>query len=263
VGGTSLSALRVVDLFLECCSAIHRGDLIRRESRQDKEFHFQNWFERRLHDIPVLYDPPGRNTYPDFRLVESLEGYEVKALAYPGREADFDSNSQIPSGTHNGRSIFYVFGRYPKDPGEDEYPVVDLVLCHGDFLNADSNYVHKNEHIKGFGSYGDIMIRDRKMYVVPTPFALTQGTTGQCTLILPAGEHADSRVDHVGDLVRIETSQLVVGYRFDLRTNKLTPDTVPNPSAGEQHRFVAYRGKGSGGPPVSMRESVSRVKKAL
>jgi hypothetical protein len=40
---------------------------------------------------------------------------------------------------------------------------VDLVLCRGDFLNADHNYVHKNKSIRGFGSYGDIMIRDRKM----------------------------------------------------------------------------------------------------
>jgi|SRR5829696_8936912 len=28
----------------------------------------------------------------------------------------------------------------------------------------------------GFGSYGDILVRDRKMYVAPTPFALAEGT---------------------------------------------------------------------------------------
>ena len=43
--------------------------------------------------------------------------------------------------------------------------MLDLVVCHGDFLNADHDYVHKNKSVKGFGSYGDIMIRDRKMYV--------------------------------------------------------------------------------------------------
>ena len=47
-------------------------------------------------------------------MVEHTEGYEVKGLAYPGREANFDSNSQVPSGLHNGRTIFYVFGRYPR-----------------------------------------------------------------------------------------------------------------------------------------------------
>ena len=48
--------------------------------------------------------------------------------------------------------------------------MLDLVVCRGDFLNADHTYVHKNKSVKGFGSYGDIMIRDRKMYVAPTPF---------------------------------------------------------------------------------------------
>jgi hypothetical protein len=61
-----------------------------------------------------------------------------------------------------------------------------LVICHGDFLNADHEYVHKNRSIKGFGSYGDIMIRDRKMYVAPTPFGLVTGVAHTQTLILPS-----------------------------------------------------------------------------
>jgi hypothetical protein len=40
----------------------------------------------------------------------------------------------MPSGYHNGRTIYYAFGRYPKDPDEDEYPVIDFVFCHGDFI---------------------------------------------------------------------------------------------------------------------------------
>ena len=140
---------RCVDVFLACDEAIQRGILVRRASPQDKEFHFQDWLSSRLKDLGVRYDPPARNTYPDFRLVEIPEGDEVKGLAYPGREATYDSNSQVPSGFHNGRTIFYVFGRYPKDPEGDEYPVIDLVLCHGDFLNADHDYVHKNKSIRG------------------------------------------------------------------------------------------------------------------
>ena len=65
-----------------------------------------------------------------------------------------------------------MFGRYPQDPDGKRYPVLDLVLCHGRFLNADNTYVHKNKSFRGFGSYGDILVRDRKMYVAPTPFAL-------------------------------------------------------------------------------------------
>lgn len=105
---------------------------------------------------------------------------------------NYDANSQMPTGRHNGRSIFYVFGRYPADlepypdhGGGRRYPVIDLVMCHGSFLNADHEYVHKNKSVKGFGTYGDVLIRDRKMYVAPTPFALTEGTTGLMTLIVP------------------------------------------------------------------------------
>ena len=97
-------------------------------------------------------------------MVKSTEGYELKGLAYPGRDTNFDSNSQVPTGLHNGRDIYYVFGRYPKNPDGNSYPVIDLVICHGDFLNIDHEYTHENKSVKGFGGYGDIMIRDRKMY---------------------------------------------------------------------------------------------------
>jgi hypothetical protein len=125
--------------------------------------------------------------------------------------------------------------------GRRQYPVVDFVLCHGDFLNADHNYVHKNKSVKGFGTYGDIMIRDRKMYVAPTPFALTKGTTGLMTLILPESFAPDPRFREVGRLSRVEADTLIVGYSFDLRTNELNAEDIPNPRAGTEHRFIAHR----------------------
>lgn len=142
-----------------------------------------------------------------------------------------------------------MFGRYPADltpypaqaNGHRQYPVIDLVICHGDFLNADHNYVHKNKSIRGFGTYGDIMIRDRKMYVAPTPFSLVEGTTGLMTLIVPETMGTDPRFREVGRLTRVECDTLVVGYNFDLRTNVLNADRIPNPSAGTEHRFIAYR----------------------
>ena len=244
----------VVDVFIACHEAVRSGILVHRATRQDKEFHFQDWFADRLRTLQIDFDTPGRNAYPDFRLVRTAEGYEVKGLAYPGREATYDSNSQVPTGYHNGREVFYVFGRYPADPEGNDYPVIDLVICHGDFLNADHEYVHENKSIKGFGSYGDIMIRDRKMYVAPTPFILTDGTTGQVTLILPESTQVDgTRLAAVGDLTRTECDNLVVGYTFDLQTNELTPQTVRNPHAGQQHRFIAYRPQNQRGPNVSMR----------
>jgi hypothetical protein len=247
-------------VFEKSVSAVQAGELIESVSAKDKEFHFQNWFERRLGEVGVHFEGSGRNSYPDFSLVEVTEGYEVKGLAWPGRERDYDSNSQVPTGHHNGRQIYYVFGRYPADlsdypdqgGGRRKYPVVDLVLCHGDFLNADHEYVHKNRSVKGFGTYGDIMIRDRKMYVAPTPFALVEGTTGLMTLIVPEGLEPEPSFQEVGRLIRTETDSLVVGYTFDLRKNDLKSEKVANPSAGRKHHFVAYRLTSQSNKPVSM-----------
>ena len=74
----------VCTVFRECVRAMRDGTLIHREGQHDKEFHFQNWLKSRLDGIGENYDEPGRNTYPDFRLVRHAEGYEVKGLAYPG-----------------------------------------------------------------------------------------------------------------------------------------------------------------------------------
>lgn len=248
------------DIFEQCVLAKESGELIASVSAKDKEFHFQNWFQKRLLNLAFHFEGSGRNTYPDFSLVEYTEGYEVKGLAWPGRERDYDSNSQVPTGLHNGRQIFYVFGRYPADlspyseqgNGGKQYPLVDFVLCHGDFLNADHNYVHKNKSVKGFGTYGDIMIRDRKMYVAPTPFALTEGTTGLMTLIVPERIAPDPRFHEVGRLSRIESQTLVVAYTFDLRTNELVAERVPNPKAGTEHTFIAYRLKSQTDKKVAM-----------
>ncbi|MGO8698525.1 MAG: hypothetical protein ACLQVY_12485 [Limisphaerales bacterium] len=244
-----------LEVFVRCAEAIRTSKLIDRESRQDKEFHFQNWFKARLGETTLNFELGGRNTYPDFRLVASTDGFEVKGLAYPGREANYDANSQVPSGNHNGRTIFYVFGRYPAQPDGDSYPVLDLVICHGDFLDADHDYVHKNKSVKGFGSYGDIMIRDRKMYVAPTPFGLTTGTAHNQTLILPADFPTDSRFRPVGNLLRREADKLIVGYACDLRTNTLKPESVNNPAAGKEHKFVARRLTSSTADAVAMRSA--------
>jgi hypothetical protein len=243
-------------IFRRCVGAIRQGALIQRVSSTDKEFHFQNWFKTRLEEMDRNFEVGGRNSYPDFRMVKTTDGYELKGLAYPGRDASFDSNSQAPSGFHNGRRIYYVFGRYPKAPDGDTYPVLDLVLCHGDFLNADHEYKHENKSVKGFGSYGDILIRDRKMYVVPTPFRLVQGVAHQQTLILPAEmKPSKSEKTHfieVGTLCRREAGELIVGYSFDLQTNDLIPQKVTNTDAGREHLFRAWRVKGSPVDRVAM-----------
>lgn len=244
-------------VYKRCVQAIGSHVFIRRVSAQDKEFHFQNWFEGRLKETGLNFERGGRNSYPDFRMVKSTDGYEVKGLAYPGREASFDSNSQVPSGSHNGRTIYYVFGRYPKESDGDSYPVIDLVICHGDFLNADHEYVHRNKSVRAFGSYGDILIRDRKMYVVPTPFNLVEGTAHHRTLILPKEAHLSNEFISVGEIVRCEAENLVVGYSFDLKSNEIKTKTVPNPDNGREHKFTAWRLKGDSPSKVSLREETT------
>jgi len=254
--------MTVLNIFTACVNAIRKGQLIVRESAQDKEFHFQNWFKSRLVETDLNFEQGGRNSYPDFRLVKFQDGYEIKGLAYPGRDASFDSNSQVPAGFHNGRNIYYVFGRYPSKPDGSQYPVLDLVICHGDFLNADHDYKHKNKSVKGFGTYGDVMIRDRKMYVLPTPFHLVTGTAHQHTLILPASMQAGNEFMLVGDLTRVESEELVVGYSFDLKTNELNPKKIKNPASGRRHAFRAWRLKGAKADGVTMR-SLDAVKRDL
>ncbi len=240
-------------VFSRCVEAVLHGSLIKRESRTDKEYHFQNWFKARLKKTGLNFEAGGRNSYPDFRMVASPEGFELKGLAYPGRDASFDSNSQVPTGFHNGRTVYYVFGRYPKKPDGNSYPVLDLVICHGDFLNADHKYTHKNKSVRGFGSYGDILIRDRKMYVVPTPFHLVEGVAHRQTLILPTDATPGAEFFEVGDLRRREAAELIVGYSFDLQTNELIPKKLPNPGAGTEHGFRAWRLNGSAADRVAMR----------
>lgn len=246
------NSVQAVKVFCECVHAIRTKKLIHRESSQDKEFHFQNWIRDRLKGTRLAFEMGGRNSYPDFRLVAYTIGFEVKGLAYPGRELNYDCNSQVPTGSHNGRDIYYIFGRYPSEPDGNTYPLLDLVVCQGDFLNADHDYVHKNKSVKGFGSYGDIMIRDRKMYVAPTPFGLASGLAHAETLILPADVSLAKDMECVGSLLRIETADLIVGYSFDLQTNTIIPRTIPNPSKGRPHRFRAWRLADSPGESVAL-----------
>jgi hypothetical protein len=121
------------------------------------------------------------------------------------------------------------------------------VVCHGSFLNANTEYVHKNKSFRGFGSYGDILVRDRKMYVVPTPFALVSGAAGLATLIVSDDfkPQSDALVQ-VGELDRVEADEVIVSYEFNLQTNEMVTHKASNPNAGRVHCFRAYRSRGAG-----------------
>ena len=81
------SVTPIIEVFILCVEAIQAKKLIKRVSASDKEFHFQNWFAARLKETKLNFETGSRNSYPDFRLVAFAEGFEVKGLAYPGREA--------------------------------------------------------------------------------------------------------------------------------------------------------------------------------
>jgi hypothetical protein len=202
----------------------------------------------------------GRNGYPDFVLGDLAEGYELKGLALPGRKT-IDSNSRFPQPVHRGRQIYYVFGRYPQTL-DLQLGLSDLLICHASFINAQTGDP-KNRSFLGYGSYGDLLVRDRKMYVFPLPFYTASGTPGNRTLILPAGTATDERVECMGELIRHEVDRLLVAYSFDFRTNSLTPEFTENPRAGQAHAFRAYRVRGQEGDPVTLVDARAALAEAL
>ena len=146
-----------------------------------------------------------------------------------------------------------MFG--PAKPDGNRYSVLDLVVCHGGFLNANDTYVHKNRSFRGFGSYGDIIVHDRKMYVAPTPFALAEGTAHRRTLILPVEHRVDDDLAKFGALVRCEVKKVVTAYSFDLLANEIETKLVDNLNADQEHVFKAYRVLGDPPDLVTLRDN--------
>ena len=230
--------LAVVERIFRAVSEEHRARVVLERKGRDKEFFFQNWFTSVLENQGIAFDEPQRNAYPDYRLVHAPVGVELKGLELPGREATFDCNSQPPRGMHNGRTVFYIFGRY-ESTEQRELSLVDLCMFHGDLLDPHGWYRHQNRSFWGFGAFGDIQIRDRKMYVARTPYSILSGIKSQCTLILPS-VYAAPGLCHVGGFVRREADHMITGYEFDMLSNTLTTKTRPNPNAGHEYAFSVY-----------------------
>jgi hypothetical protein len=241
-----------VQLFLACLEGIEVPVAFR--SASDKEYGFQDWVRDRLIATRLAFQESGRNGYPDLKLIDTPAGFEVKSLAHPGRIETMDTNSRPPGGFHDGREIYYVFGRYLRDPANSlSGKVRDLVLYHGDLVDPSRDYVHKNRSFKTFGRYGDVMIRDRKMYVPKTAQGILSGLDDEFTLVLPASTGELPGLSIVNTIVRREVEELVLSYEFDFASNSLTTETVPNPAGGKEHGFNAYRPKGREGSLVELR----------
>jgi hypothetical protein len=247
------ASLNASNFLVACDEAVTAGRLIRRLSQRDKEYAVQDWISDRLGECGVDYVQNGRNTYPDFWINQQgqhLVGIESKGLTFPGRARTFDGNSRLASGEHDGAPVYYAFARYPKTRNS-EYAVSDLVVFHSDLLNPPSEYTHENKNVPVFGGYADVMIRDRKMYVLKTPYELLDGLANAVTFIAPANEPVVDGLTPVGSIKRVEAEETAVAYRFDLRTNELEVEMGPNPTAGKRHTFTAYQ-KRSTGTPVTL-----------
>lgn len=231
-------------MFAECARQLDAtGWRIRRQKGKSAAATMEKWIEacarktygrarNTIHDL-------GDNCYPDVPLAREPLGFEVKVVKEKSRIWDFDANSHLPSGRYGGIAVYYVFFRY-SDEGS-HYAILDLVICHGDFINPVHDYVHVNDNIPSFGGYGDIMIRDRKMYVAPTPIALAPGLLGNLTLIGPDGWQVPADLVKVGTLERTETDMIPTRYSFDLDDPRLIIEKRPHSGAGQTHRFAAYR----------------------
>ena len=63
-GGLVPTESTVAGVFRRCVMAISSGRLVKRESRRDKEFHFQNWFRDRLGEAGFHFDEGGPEQLP-------------------------------------------------------------------------------------------------------------------------------------------------------------------------------------------------------
>jgi len=68
---------------------------------------------------------------------------------------------------------------------------------------------------------------------------------------------AQNGFKRVGEIIRKETDRLIIGYTFDLKSNTLSPQFVPNPHAGREHIFNSWRLKGGPEQIVKKRETIS------
>lgn len=256
--------MRIADVFVACDTAVENRVPLRPPDPQSAGSPFQNWFEDSLGHAGISNHSLGSRQFPDFVLDNSPEGFELKGLVCPGREGTFDANSQLPKGEHEGNSIFYVFGRYPKDADKNRKGLADLLIVHGSLLSLDGQPIHKNTSILGGGSYGDILIRVRKMFAPPTPYAILGGTAGQRTLVAPVemahALDADRRLQPVGSVVRYEADQIIRKIVLDLGQVDLEVESDPNPCAGVGHEFRAYRTTGQPSDLITLSLGTGRVR---
>lgn len=116
----------------------------------------------------------GANDHPDY--IMQTVGFELKSLSGKGQ---IQFNSTIPCGGYKHGELegecYYVVARYTK---ERQYGyLADYTVVDGDYFNNDRDFAfaHANTQETGFGTYGDGVVRHRKMYSFPSPHREIEG----------------------------------------------------------------------------------------
>lgn len=227
-----------------------------KRSKDDKEYHIQDWVEQRAIEAGCETKVQGRNSYPDFwmSLDDTTIGNEVKSLAHysNGRPArrDVDFNSTAPQPRVNSRDCFLTFVLYRQESSDTPLHGRVTTLCLTDIslLNADRDFLALNLSVKQFGSYGDGMIRNRRMYRFLHPVTLLEGfgieIRDRSTLILP--ESSLDRVEasrdglvKIGSIERTTVPQRLASYRVNVRTGEIQPTFVEQ-QPQSVHRFEVW-----------------------
>lgn len=177
---------------------------------------FSDWFED---GIPYEITKLGANDHPD-AIIEGV-GFELKSKTGNG---DIQFNSTIPTGRFKHRraegECYYAVARYVNDRNFGQ--LHDFVICYGDYFNHDHEFAHAhaNSQEKGFGDYGDGVVRHRKMYSFPTPTREVSGVS----LILDTDEAMKINSDLVLEsYIDRHEKDTGVSHRFFVYRHKLIP----------------------------------------
>lgn len=204
-------ALRTaIEVFHRSCVKLrrHRNPNIYMQNNNEL---LSDWFLDDLRDLEPY--SLGANDHPDY-IIKGV-GFELKSLKTRGQ---IQFNSTIPCGGFKHGNLegecYYVVARYT---AERTYGyLADYSIVDGDYFNHDREWAfsHMNSQEAEFGTYGDGVVRHRKMYSFPSPHRNIEGVA------------FISKFDFVHE---INPNLILEGYIDRVDTN------------GQSFRFYVYR----------------------
>jgi hypothetical protein len=129
-------------IFQQCVEAIRQGVLIERESAQTKSS-ISKIVSRSTHRDRLNFEARRPKFLSRFSNGATTEGYEIKGLLIPAAMLRSIQTVRFLQALIMGEVFTMCLADTRRKPDGNRYPVLDLVICHGAFLNADHEYVHK------------------------------------------------------------------------------------------------------------------------